>query len=174
MDVPPGGAGGISSKWSAYSMAGVLAVKIRLGNGFTLEPALDLECRPARQSRKLLGCGHEPAAVARSPPLQLADQGIAGDAKPRARLESGDTGADTGSEDPRSSAWSWISSFGESDPVLKNYHGNEASIRSGRSTWRLGMQVRRTPASLGGFRRVHQLFGDNRNALGSTRSHRQA
>jgi hypothetical protein len=41
LDVGFGG-GSIASRWSAYSLTGGLLAKIRLGNGFTLAPALDL------------------------------------------------------------------------------------------------------------------------------------
>lgn len=41
LDVGFGG-GSIASKWSAYSLTGELLAKIRLGNGLTLAPALDL------------------------------------------------------------------------------------------------------------------------------------
>jgi len=34
--------GSIASKWSAYSVGGGLLARMRLGNGFTLEPALDV------------------------------------------------------------------------------------------------------------------------------------
>lgn len=36
-----GAAGGISSEWSAYSLTGGVLARLRLGNGFTLAPALD-------------------------------------------------------------------------------------------------------------------------------------
>jgi hypothetical protein len=38
--IPPGGS--VDAKWTAYSVGGGLLAKIRLGSGFTLEPALDV------------------------------------------------------------------------------------------------------------------------------------
>ena len=164
VDVPPGGAGGISSKWTAYSMTGGLAVEIRLADGLTLEPALDLSAAQLDNHASYSG-----AATSLQP---LLDR-LLFNWRTKASLVTPNLGLDWKMATPDRTvrvrghlAWSWISSFDESDPVLKfQENAGVYSVRA-EHVAPTGMQFGERPLHWVVFGGYAGFFGDNRNALG--------
>ena len=160
------GFGSIASKWSAYSASGGLLAKVRLGNGFTLEPALDVGV-----ARLDNGASYNGAASALQPLLN----GLLFNWHTNAWLTTPSLGLawSTGDAEGKATvrghvARSWISTFGATDPVQEfNETANMYSVRAeyakpGRWQafgWPLGWVVY---GSYAGF------FGANRDALGFT------
>jgi hypothetical protein len=161
-----GEAGSVNSKWSAYSVSGGILARMRLGNGFTLEPALDVGV-----ARLDNGASYDGAAAALQPLLDrllfnwhtnawlttpsLGLAWSAGDADGRAMVRG-------------HVARSWISTFGATDSVQEfNETANMYSVRAeyGKpGQWQafdrpLGWVVY---GSYAGF------FGANSDALGFT------
>ncbi|AMO23717.1 autotransporter outer membrane beta-barrel domain-containing protein [Ramlibacter tataouinensis] len=164
VDAPPGDAGGISSKWSAYSLSGGLVAKIRLAGGFTLEPALDLSAAELDNRTRYSG-----AATSLQP---LLDR-ILFNWRTNASLVTPNLGLEWKLATPARTvkvrghlAWSWISSFDESDPVLK-FHETAGvySIRA-EHVAPTGMQLAERALHWVVFGGYAGFFGDNRKALG--------
>jgi len=115
ISLAPGDSGTIGSKWTAYSASGGLLAKVRLGNGFTLEPALDVGV-----ARLENGASYGGAATALQPLLD----GLLFNWQTNAWLVTPSIGLGwaTANDDARTTvrghvARSWISSFDESDPA---------------------------------------------------------
>lgn len=129
--MPPTIDGSVSSKWLAYSLTGGLLAKMRIGNGFTLEPAVDVGV--ARLTNRADYAG---AAVMLQPFLD----GLLFNWQTNAWLLTPSIGLvwSTTEAVPRISvrgrvARSWISSFDESDPIIKlDETSNVYSIRAER------------------------------------------
>jgi len=163
-DPSPAESGKIRSTWSAYSLSAGLMARISLGQGFTLEPALDLALARLDNSAR-----YEGAASALKPILDgllfnwntdawlatpsLALAWSAGDAAGRTTVRG-------------HVARSWISSFDETDPVQS--FDETANIYSLRAEYA-------KPSDLHAFGRpLHWVvyggyagfFGANRDALG--------
>jgi len=117
LSLPPLGEGRIDSTWSAYSLTvGVLA-RVRLGNGFALVPALDVGV--ARLDNR---AGYSGVAASLQPLLD----GLLFNWSTYASIATPSIGLDWRSDGPRRRisvnsrvAWSRISSFDESDAVLR-------------------------------------------------------
>lgn len=129
--MPPNIDGSISSKWSAYSLSGGLLAKVRLGNGFTLEPALDIGVARLTNRAEYAGT----ATI-----LQPLLDGLLLNWQTNAWLTTPSIGLEwrTAELAPRISvrgrfARAWISSFSESHPSLKfDETSNVYSIRAER------------------------------------------
>ncbi|WP_086380443.1 hypothetical protein [Caballeronia sordidicola] len=113
-----GAAGSVASKWSAFSATGGLFLKSKLGYGFTFEPGLDLS-----MARLLNDASYKGAAAGLKP---LTDGPLfnwhenAWLVTPTAALEWTTNIASAQTLTIRGHiAWSWISSFDESDPLLR-------------------------------------------------------
>jgi hypothetical protein len=166
VNIPSIGAGSISSQWSAYSVTGGLFIKMTLGKGITFAPALDLGVAQLDNRASYQG-----AAAAVQP---LVD-GLLFNWRTNATLVTPNAGLEwTHSEDAHRIsirghiAWSWISSFGESDPVLKfNETAGVYSVRAERiAPARVRLLGREIDWVLnGGYAGFH---GANRQALGFT------
>lgn len=160
------GPGNIASTWSAYSATGGLLAKIRLGQGFTLMPAVDVGL--ARLNNR---AGYEGAAVALRPALD----GLLFNWHTNAWVVTPNLGLEwTVEEGGRKVTvtghvgWSRITSFGESDPVQS--FAESAGVYS--------MRIEHTaPSGLSAFHRRLEwvlyggysgFYGPNRNALGFT------
>ena len=160
----PGTAGTFGSKWTAYSLgAGVLA-KVRLGSGFSVEPAVDVALARL-QNRTTYGGS---AAV-----LQPVLDGLLfnwnADAwlvTPGVALEWTDSVVDGTARVRGHVARSWIASFDETDPVQRFREAtNIYSVRADYvhpTEWKAFERTISWVAygSYAGF------FGANRNALG--------
>lgn len=160
------GVGSVGSKWAAYSVSGGLLAKMRLGNGFTLEPALDVGIARLDNSASYSG-----AASALEPLLD----GLLFNWHTNAWLTTPSLGFawSNGDAEGKASvrghvARSWISTFGATDPLQEfNETANLYSVRAEYAKpgqWQafgrpLGWVVY---GSYAGF------FGANRDALGFT------
>jgi len=161
------GPGSITSRWSAYSVTGGLSARRRLGNGFTVEPAFD-----AGVARLLNDANYSGGAAVLQPLLDgvlVNWHTNAWMATPSVGLGWSRTFAQTRTVNIRAHvAWTWVNSFGESDPVLR--FRETAGTYSVRAEYvaPLGMAVAGralnyvTEAGYGG------LFGGSRDALGFT------
>lgn len=114
--------GGIGAKWSAYSMSGGLALKYRFGDGFVLEPALDVGLARLTSRASYAGAANL---------LQPVFDGLlfnwnanAWLVTPSVALEWSAPVADGRAKLRGHVARSWIGSFDETDPVQ---HFNEAA-----------------------------------------------
>jgi hypothetical protein len=158
--------GGVDSRWSAYSVSGGLLARMRLGNGFALEPALDVGI--ARLDNR---ASYNGAASA----LESLLNGLLFNWHTNAWLTTPSLGLawSAGDSDGKATvrghvARSWISTFGATDPVQEfNETANTYSVRAEYARpgeWQafdrpLGWVVY---GSYAGF------FGANRDALGFT------
>jgi hypothetical protein len=156
--------GGISARWTGYSASGGMLARVRLGEGFTLEPAIDLGLARLESS-----AGYSGAAAILQPSLDglLFNWGM------NAWLVTPSIGLDWGTSvyDGKLStrgrvARSWISSFDEPDPVLAfaeavNIYSVSADYARGTS-WRLFDRQVSWVLRAGFF----GFFGPNRDALG--------
>jgi hypothetical protein len=166
IDVASSGAGNISGKWSAYSLGGGLLAKIRLGKDFTLAPALDVGV--ARLDNRASYSG---AATAVQPILD----GLLFNWRTNAWLVTPNVALDwTSAEAARRitirghAAWSWISSFDVSDPVLNfDETAGVYSIRAEHAA-PTGMQLLERSLDWVAYGGYAGFFGDNRDALGFT------
>lgn len=163
---PTSGSGSISSTWSAYSLTGGLLAKIRFGEGFTLVPALDMGAALLDNQADYAG-----GAIALQPALDgllFNWRSNAWLVTPNVGLEWTHANADRKYSVRGHVAWSWISSFAETDPVLKfNETAGVYSIRAERVA-PTGKSI--FDRSLGWvlFGGYAGFFGPNRNALGFT------
>lgn len=113
VNLPPADSGTIGSKWMAYSASGGLLAKIRLGNGFTLEPALDIGV-----ARLENGASYGGAAASLQPFLDgllFNWQTNAWLVTPSIGLEYATTFGEAKATFRAHVARSWIDSFDESD-----------------------------------------------------------
>jgi hypothetical protein len=158
--------GSVGSKWSAYSVDGGLLAKISLGNGFTLEPALDLGV--ARLDNQASYAGDAAA-------LQPFLDGLVFNWHTNAWLVTPSLGLEWRVADAAGKttfrghvARSWISSFDATDPVQE--FNETANIYSLRAEYAMPSALRAFGRPLdcvvyGGYA---GFFGANRNALGFT------
>jgi hypothetical protein len=155
---------GISSRWTGYSVSGGMLAKVRLGNGLSLEPAIDLGLARLENS-----AGYSGTAAILKPSFDglLFNWGMnAWLVTPSVGLEWGGRVYDGKLSTRGRVARSWISSSDEPDPVLAfaeavNIYSVTADYAKGTS-WRLfDRQVSWVlRAGLFGY------FGANRDALG--------
>lgn len=162
---PNGAPGSIASKWSAFSATGGLFLKSKLGYGFTFEPGVDFSV-----ARLLNDASYAGAATS----LQPATDGPlfnwhenAWLITPNAALEWTTSIASAQTLTIRGHiAWSWVSSFGESDPLLEFREKTGSWSIQSAYTGPMGIQLFARPlnyvvnAGYGGF------FGPNHGALG--------
>jgi len=161
-----GAAGGISSEWSAYSLTGGVLARLRLGNGFTLAPALD-----AGVARLDNEAGYAGVATILQPSLD----GVLFNWRSNAWLVTPSAElAWTRQEGARRTgirghvAWSWISSFDESDPVLEFRETAGAYAIRAEHAAPTGMKVLQRPMDWVLFGGLAGFLGANRDALGFT------
>jgi len=166
VNVPAVGSGSISSTWSAYSLTGGLLAKIRFGEGFTFVPALDVGAARLDNQADYAG-----AATALQPGLDgllFNWRSNAWLVTPNAGLEWTHANADRTYSVRGHVAWSWISSFAETDPVLKfNETAGVYSIRAERVA-PTGKSIFDRALGWVLFGGYAGFFGPNRNALGFT------
>ncbi len=156
--------GSIASKWTAYSASGGLLVKARLGNGFTLEPALDLGVARLDNSASYDGAasalqplfdrllfGWRTDAWLVTPSVGLEWRGAAGDAKLSAVGRVART---------------WIKSFDETDPVQAFSEAANTYVVRGDYTRPTGLQVFDRSLNWVVYAGYAGFFGANRSALG--------
>jgi hypothetical protein len=159
-----GESGTVGSRWTGYSVGGGLLAKLRLGNGFTLEPALDVAVARLENS-----AGYSGAAA----PLQPLFDGLLFNWDTDAWLITPSIGLDWSQPigdaklDIRGHvARSWIQSFGESTSFQSfSEAANAYSIRADYAqptSYRIADRALSWVAYVGyaGF------FGANRDALG--------
>ncbi len=157
--------GGIGTKWSAYSVSGGLALKYRFGDGFVLEPALDVGIARLTNSASYDGVAANALKpyldgllfnwnanawlVTPSIALEWSTQAGGGRAKVRGHV-----------------ARSWIGSFDETDPVQ---HFNEAaniySVR-GEYSHPTSWTVMERGVNWVAFAGYAGFFGANRDVFG--------
>lgn len=158
--------GTISSKWSAFSVSGGVAAKIGLGQGFIVEPALDVGV-----ARLLNDAQYQGTASILQPGLDNLLFNWHSNAwlvTPNVALEWS-----SASESRRISvrghvAWSWIGSFDESDSVIR--FDETAGAYSVRAEYAAptGARVLDRPLDWVVFTGYAGFFGPNRDALGFT------
>jgi hypothetical protein len=162
--VPPGQGGAVDAKWTAVSGSAGLLARIRLGNGFTLEPSLDMGL-----ARIENGASYKGAAIARQPLLDglvfnwhtnawLVTPSIGleyattfGAAKVTARANVGR---------------SWITSFGESDAAQSFKEAANAHAIRAEYSRPTGLSVAARPLDWVVYGGYAGFFGANRDALG--------
>jgi hypothetical protein len=156
--------GSFDSKWSTYSIGAGLLAKVRLGNGFSLEPAVDVAL--ARLQNRTTYNG---SASILQPVLDGLLFNWNADAwlfTPGVALEWTDT-VSAGTARVRGHvARSWITSFGETDPVQ---HFSEATnIYSVRVEYvqPAGWKAFERPLSWVAYGSYAGFFGANRDVLG--------
>lgn len=166
VSLPASGTGTIGSTWTAYSASSGLLAKIRLGNGFTLEPALDVGVARLENS-----ASYDGAAAALKPVLSglLFDwQTDAWLITPSVALQWATTFGEARTTVRGHVARSWISSFSESDPAQSfNETANIYSIRAdyARPTGFIVADRALNWVVYGGYA---GFFGANSDALGFT------
>jgi hypothetical protein len=165
VDAPNGAAGSIASKWSAFSATGGLFLKSRLGYGFTFEPGVDFSVARLLNDASYAGAATGLKPVLDGPLFNWHENAWL--ITPNAALEWSTSLAPGQQLTVRGHvAWSWISSFDESDPLLR--FRQTAGSWSVQSTYSAptGAQLFARPlnyvidAGYGGF------FGPNHDALG--------
>jgi hypothetical protein len=158
--------GDIASKWSAYSASGGLLARIRLGSGFTLEPALDVGV-----ARLDNGASYNGIAFGLQPLLD----GILFNWHTNAWLATPSLALawTTGNAEGRATvrghvARSWISTFDATDPIQEfTEAANSYSVRAEyakANAW----QAFDRPLGWIAYASYAGFFGANRNALGFT------
>lgn len=162
---PNGATGGVTSKWSAFSATSGLFLKSKLGYGFTFEPGLDVSVARLLNDASYAGVATSLKPATDGPLLNWHENAWL--ITPNAVLEWSTNLAPSKTLTVRGHvAWSWISSFDESDPLLR--FRETAGSWSVQSTYSAptGAQLFARPlnyvvnAAYGGF------FGPNRGALG--------
>ncbi|BAN24965.1 hypothetical protein [Caballeronia insecticola] len=162
---PNGQAGSITGKWSAFSATGGLFLKSKLGYGFTFEPGVDFSVARLLNDASYAGVATGLKPVLDGPLFNWHENAWL--ITPNAALEWSANLAPAQKLTVRGHiAWSWISSFDESDPLLR--FRQTAGSWSVQSTYSapVGVQLLGRPlnyvidAGYGGF------FGPNRDALG--------
>ncbi len=163
---PSGETGSIGSKWTAYSASGGLLAKIRLGNGLTLEPALDVGVARLENS-----ASYDGAAAALKPVLDgllFGWQTNAWLVTPSIALEWATKLGEARTTVRGHVARSWINSFDESDPAQSfNETANIYSIRADHAR-PTGITVADRALNWVVYGGYAGFFGANRDALGFT------
>lgn len=162
--VPPAADATIGSRWTAYSASGGVLAKVRLGGGFTLEPALDVSV--ARLENRASYSGAASALQPLFDGTLFNWQSNAWLVTPSLGLEWATTIDDAKATVRGHVARSWISSFDETDPVLSFSEAtNGYSIRAdyARPT---GHRLADRPLSWVAYGGFAGFFGANRDALG--------
>lgn len=162
---PGANPGSITSKWSAFSATGGLFLRSKLGYGLTFEPGLDFSL-----ARLLNNASYAGAATSLRP---ITDGTLfnwhenAWLITPNAALAWTTNITPTQTLSIRGHvAWSWVSSFGESDPILgfSEASGSWSIQADYKGPTRIQLFSRPLgyviDAGYGGF------FGPDRNALG--------
>jgi hypothetical protein len=165
IDAPDGAPGSIASKWSAFSATGGLFLRSKLGYGFTFEPGVDFSVARLLNDASYAGAATDLKPVLDGPLFNWHENAWL--VTPNAALEWSTTLAPAQTLTVRGHiAWSWISSFDESDPLLQfRQTAGSWSIQSTYSA-PTGVQLFARPlnfvvdAGYGGF------FGPNHDALG--------
>ena len=166
VNLPAHETGTIGSKWTAYSASGGLLAKIRLGNGFTLEPALDVGVARLENS-----ASYDDNAAVLKPLLNgiLFDwQTNAWLVTPSIALGWATTFGEAKATVRGHVARSWISSFDESDSTQSfNETANIYSIRAdyARPT---GITIADRAMNWVIYGGYAGFFGANSDALGFT------
>lgn len=162
---PDSAAGNVDSTWSAFSATGGLFLRSKLGYGFTFEPGVNLSVARLLNSASYAGAANS---------LKPFTDGLLFNWHENAWLITPNAALEWKTNITQSQtltirghvAWSWISSFDESDPVLR--------FREKAGSWSIqsayvgptGLQLLERPlsyvvnAGYGGF------FGPNHDALG--------
>lgn len=158
------GPGEISSTWRAASLTAGVVAKIRLGQEFTLLPALDVGVARLENHAKYSG-----AAIALKPFLdgRLFDWGTnATLITPNVGLEWIRRHDDRTTAIRLHAAWSRIATFGEADPALSfREFAGVASIRA-EHVAPTTLRVAERPLRWVAFGGHSAFFGPNREALG--------
>ena len=164
VNLPPGDSGTIGSKWTAYSASGGLLAKIRLGGGFSLEPALDVGVARLENGASYGGSASslqplldgllfnwQTNAWLVTPSIGLEWSAAIGDAKTTVRGHV---------------ARSWIDSFDESDSTQS--FSEAASIYSFRADYAhpAGLSIADRPLNWVVYGGYAGFFGANSDALG--------
>ncbi|MDR5781270.1 hypothetical protein QCE63_17860 [Caballeronia sp. LZ065] len=160
-----GAAGSIASKWSAFTATGGLFLKSKLGYGLIFEPGVDVGLARLLNDASYKGAASSLRPVTDGPLFNWHEN--AWMITPNASLEWMTGISSTRTLTIRGHiAWSWISSFDESDPLLRfRETAGSWSIQSAY-TGPTGARVFARPlnyvlnAGYGGF------FGPNHSALG--------
>jgi len=160
--IPPGGS--VDAKWTAYSAGAGLLARIRLGSGFTLEPAIDVGIARLENSATYNG-----GVAARQPLLD----GLIFNWKTNASLVTPSIGIEYASTFGEAKATgranvarSWIASFDASDVAQSfNETANVYSIRADYSR-PAGLTVAARPLNWVAYGGYAGFFGPNRDALG--------
>lgn len=164
-DAQNGAVGSITSKWSAFSATAGLFLKSNLGYGITFEPGVDFSVARLLNDASYAGAANGLKPVLDGPLFNWHENAWL--ITPNAGLEWSTTLARAQTLTVRAHiAWSWISSFDESDPLLR--FRQTAGSWSVQSTYSAptGGQLFARPlnyvinAGYGGF------FGPNHDALG--------
>ena len=162
--LPQGQSGSVDAKWTAYSVGAGLLAKIRLGSGFTLEPALDVGV-----ARLENGASYNGAATALQPLLDgllFNWQTNAWLVTPSLGLEYATTFGEAKATVRANVARSWIASFDESDAAQSfNEAANVYAIRADYSR-PAGLTVAARPLNWVVYGGYAGFFGANRDALG--------
>ncbi|MDM0014530.1 hypothetical protein QTH87_18960 [Variovorax sp. J22P168] len=156
--------GSVDSRWSAYSVTGGLLAKVRLGNGFTLEPALDLGVARLDNNASYRGSGVL---------LRPALDGLVFNWQTNAWLATPSLGLawTGGGTDGQLSlrghvARSWIGSFDATDRVQEFSEAvNIYSVRA-EYTMSSGLRAWDRPLRWVAYGDYAGFFGANRDALG--------
>lgn len=165
LNMANGAAGSVVSKWSAFSATGGLFLKSKLGYGFTFEPGLDVGVARLLNDASYAGAATSLRPITDGPLFNWHENAWL--ITPNASLQWATSIAPAQTLTIRGHiGWSWINSFGESDPLLR--------FRETAGSWSIqSAYTGPTPAQLfarplnyvvnagyGGF------FGPNRSALG--------
>jgi hypothetical protein len=164
VNLPPAESGTIGSTWTAYSASGGLLAKIHLGNGFSLEPALDVGVARLENASSYGG-----SASSLQPMLDgllFNWQTNAWLVTPSIGLEYATTFGEAKATIRGHVARSWIDSFDASDPAQS--FSEAANIYSIRADYArpLGYSIADRPLNWVVYGGYAGFFGANSDALG--------
>lgn len=162
----PGGAttGGVATRWTAYGLSAGLGAKVRLGQGFTVEPALDVGV-----TRLVNGADYSGSGVLLQPVFDGTLFNWGADAWVATPQLGFAWKSDTPGRDLQVQghvAWSRIASYGESVPAHR--FNESAGVWSLRGAYSVPTRWRALDRPLEGvvYGGYSGFFGPHRSALG--------
>lgn len=164
---PNGAAGSIASKWSAFSATGGLFLRSKLGYGLTFEPGLDFSVARLLNDASYAGAATSLKPATDGPLFNWHENAWL--VTPNAALVWATNVTPSQTLSIRGHvAWSWVSSFGESDPLLR--------FRETAGAWSIqadyvgptDAQIFARPLNYVIDAGYSGFFGPNRNSLGFT------
>ncbi len=158
--------GGVNTRWTAYSGTGGIFASVALGNGFSLEPGVDVSLAHLDNGASYWG-----VALPLAPRLNNALFNWDTNAwliAPNMALQWSDISPERRVRVRAHAAWAWIDSFSESSDVIAFRETAGSWSLRGEYAAPLGVQIFERPLDWVAIGRYAGFFGANRDALGFT------